>query len=48
MKELNSFEIQQVNGGFIPLLILAGKGVATGIGLGATAYGLYFAARAAK
>jgi len=48
MRELNKVELNQVNGGVIPLLIIAGKGFAAGFALGATAFGLYFAARASK
>ncbi|MBL4832045.1 MAG: class IIb bacteriocin, lactobin A/cerein 7B family [Aliivibrio sp.] len=48
MRELNKEEINNVNGGIIPLLIIAAKGFAVGFGIGATAFGLYFAARSAK
>ena len=48
MRELSQKEINNVNGGIIPLVMIAAKGFAAGFGLGAAAFGLYFAARAAK
>jgi len=47
MKELNSVEKQQVNGGIlvVPLLVIAAKGFGAGLAAGTAAYGLYFAAR---
>ena len=47
MRELNEIEIQDVYGGWVPLVYLAAKAFAVGFGLGAVAYGLYFNARAA-
>jgi len=48
MRELNTNEIQAVNGGIVPLLIVAAKGFAAGFGFAAAAYGLYFAVRNSK
>nr|WP_136249926.1 class IIb bacteriocin, lactobin A/cerein 7B family [Ningiella ruwaisensis] len=44
-KELSATELQLVAGGLVPLVYIAAKGLAAGFGAGATAYGLYFAAR---
>lgn len=45
MQVLNSQEIQSINGGVLPLVIVAGKAFAAGFGLGAAAFGLYFSVK---
>lgn len=45
MKDLTIKETQNIHGGVIPLVIVAGKAFAAGFGLGSAAFGLYFAVK---
>jgi lactobin A/cerein 7B family class IIb bacteriocin len=42
MAEMSSNDISRVNGGVVPLVILAAKGFGAGFGAGAAAFTLYF------
>lgn len=45
MEELKFEQVEEVNGGVIPLLIIAAKAAGAGLASGTAAYGLFFAVR---